>query len=218
MNSSQILWDIKKQQSPAFADYWKRRQYQVIPPALLEHNSVWLEIGAGSGHFFGEMAARHPDIQMIAIERCRERGKRLVGRAKRLGLSNFHGVRGNAIPAVITGIPSASLDRIFILYPPPWLRPGQRKNRWYLHPMMPHLVRVLKPGGLLIWASDQKFYIDEAEFVCRTQFSLQSLAHGPISPNPYNGLAEFPEGRTKFEKTFLQDTKPCYELISKLVK
>ena len=65
----------------------------------------------------------------------------------------------------------------------------------------------------MIWASDQEFYINEAEYVCRTQYGLTQLAWGQIEPNPYNHLDQFPQGRTKFEFTFLQSSQPCYELI-----
>ena len=214
INRSQLLWDLKNQKAQGYLDYWNQKQYSLIPPTLFDHNGpVWLEIGAGTGGFFSEMARLHPDCQMIAIERCRERGKRLVNLAKRSALPNFHGFRGNAIPVVLTGIPNGSVDRIYILYPCPWPRHSQRKNRWYLHPMMVHLYRILKPGGVLIWASDQSFYIEEAAFVCCDRFGMQNLAQGPVGNNPFNGLSHFEGGRTKFERTFLQGGLPCFELV-----
>ena len=143
----------------------------------------------------------------------RMRGKRLVKKAARSGLPNLAGFRGNAIPTLIHGIPSESVERVYLLYPCPWVRNSQRKNRWYVHPIMPHLVRILKKGGLLIWASDQKFYIDEAAFVSENIYKMKPLVCGPISLNPYNDLQDFPSGRTKFEQTFLRQGMPCYEAI-----
>ena len=78
-----------------------------------------------------------------------------------------------------------------------------------MHPIMPHLVRTLESKGTLVWASDQKFYIDEARYVCENHYQLKVLAHGKITT-----LEEpFPKGRTKFEKTFLEKGQSCYELI-----
>jgi tRNA G46 methylase TrmB len=114
---------------------------------------------------------------------------------------------------MVRGVPDARIDRTYILYPCPWPKTAHRRNRWYLHPIMPHLVRTLKPGGRLVWASDQEFYIDEARFVCESRYGLEVLAHGAISPNPYNDLEAFPGGRTKFERTFLEGGQPCYELV-----
>ena len=147
------------------------------------------------------------------MERCRHRAKRLVSKSQRLGRSNFLGIRGNAIPAMLHSIPDNSLERIYILYPCPWVKNSQRKNRWYLHPMMPHLFRTLKKDGLLIWASDQKFYIDEARYVCETHYKTAILVHGEIAPNEFNDLAHFDGGRTKFESDFLGQGLPCYELV-----
>jgi release factor glutamine methyltransferase len=215
INAARIAWDLRRRANTAvYEDYWKSRNFSFIPAELFQgQRPVWLEIGAGSGWFFTEMAKRHPENQFIAVERCKKRGTRLVRKTSRAGLPNLAGFRGNAIPALIHGIPTASVERIYILYPCPWPRMSQRKNRWYLHPIMPHLQRILKPGGLLVWASDQKFYIDEARYVSEHNFGFEILAHGAIAPNPHNALELFPEGRTKFERTFLGQGLPCFEVI-----
>lgn len=216
VNAARLQWDLRRRTDGRFDEFWKERHVQLIPlEKFQEGKAVWLEIGAGTGWFFIEMAKRHPDHTLVAIERSRHRGKRLVKKSESSGLPNMLGFRSNAIPALIHGIPSESLERIYILYPPPWPRNAQRKNRWYVHPVMPHLVRALKPGGLLIWASDQKFYIDEARYVSESRYPLETITHGKIAPNPHNGLELFPEGRTKFERTFLSAGQPCYELISR---
>ena len=136
----------------------------------------------------------------------------------RAGLANLAGFRGNAIAALICAIPDNSLERIYILYPCPWPKTRHRKHRWYLHPVMPHLARILAPQGVLIWASDQKFYIDEARFVCQKYYGLIPLCHGPITPNAYNDLDRFPSGRTKFERDFLERSMSCYELVVKKIE
>lgn len=213
-NSARILWDLRSGLTDTrFEDYWKDRNTGYIPKDLFSHPRVSLEIGAGTGAFFTELAARFPDRFFIPVERCRMRAKRLLRKTSRSGLPNLVGFRGNAIPPLVHGIPSQSVERIYILYPCPWLKTSQRKHRWYLHPILPHFARVLKPGGLLIWASDQEFYIDEARLVCEQKLGLKVLVHGEVSPNPYNEMEAYPQGRTKFERTFLAQGQPCYEVI-----
>lgn len=214
INISRLKWDLAQPFSEQYSEYWKERNTHFIPSELFSmHPTVYLEIGAGTGWFLLELARSRPDVFFVGIERCRMRANRLVKRANRAKLPNVAAYRGNAIPAVIHGIPSESVDRLYILYPNPFPKNSQRKNRWYLHPIMPHLVRILKRGGTLVWASDQSFYIEEARFVCEDRFRMQVHKVGALSPHALNDLESFPEGRTKFEATFLANGVPCYELI-----
>jgi tRNA (guanine-N7-)-methyltransferase len=215
LNVARLRWDLKSRPSTDKYDaYWGQRNTHFIPMTALEgYAHTFLEIGAGTGWFFVELAKRFADTHFVAVERCRTRGNRLVHRAKRAGLTNLSAFRGNAIPAIIHGIPDASFDRVYILYPCPWPKTSQRKNRWYLHPIMPHLVRILKPGGLILWASDQEFYIREAHFVSEHIYGLKVEVSGQLAPNAFNHLALLPEGRTKFEHTFLQSGQSCFELV-----
>ncbi len=213
-SNARIDWDLKNNSHARIQAYWDEKNYPPLAKDVFETSQeIYLEVGAGSGTFFSQMAQFYPDKFHVAIERDRMRGKALVKKNKSLGLKNFLGVRGNAIPMLLTGIPSNRLERLYILYPCPWEKSSQRHNRWHLSAAMSHLVRILKPGGQLIWASDQKFYIDEAAYVCEKSYGLKVLAFGEITPNAYNDLDKFEGGRTKFERTFLKSGQPCYELI-----
>ncbi len=212
--SARLDWDLKNNSHAEINTYWQEKNYSLIPREVFDDKrDIFLEVGAGSGTFFSQMASLYPDKYLIAVERDRMRGKALVKKNKTLGLDNFKGVRGNVIPLLLTGIPDNRIERLYILYPCPWLKTAQRHNRWHLSAVMNHLVRILKPGGLLIWASDQKFYIDEAHYVCEKAYSLKTLVYGEIAPNAYNDLAKFEGGRTKFERSFLASGQPCHELI-----
>lgn len=214
-NPSRLKWDIEQNGFNKFDSFWAERSHSFIDSEHFQKNPlVCLEIGAGSGGFLEEMARVYPDRFFIAIERCKMRAQALTKRVARAKLPNLVGYRGNAVPAMIHGVPSASLESLYILYPCPWPKNSQRRNRWYLHPIMPHLVRTLQQGGRLVWASDQKFYIDEARFVCETVFGMKILVHGEIAPNEYNELHRFSGGRTKFEREFLENGQPCYELVA----
>lgn len=207
-------WDLNLRSTKKFEEFYHQRNRRVIPTSAFNASNIWLEIGAGTGAFFIHLARTMPDTTFVAIERSRMRGKRLLHRAARAGLSNLLAVRGNAIAALIAETPCESIDRIFILYPCPWPRTSQRRNRWYLHPIMAHLVRSLKKEGALIWASDQEFYITEAQYVCKTKYQMNTLACGELAPNNFNEMERFPLGRTKFEISFLASGMPCYELIA----
>ncbi|MFM8269045.1 MAG: tRNA (guanine(46)-N(7))-methyltransferase TrmB [Pseudomonadota bacterium] len=215
-NASRIDWDLKHNSDhQLYEDFFQDRRAPEIPKSFLKPQSLWLEIGAGTGHFFESLARLHPEKSLVAIERDRMRGKRLVRRSQECGLTNFLGIRGNAISAFMTGIASETLERVYILYPCPWPKNAHRKHRWHFHPTMLKLVAALEKNGHLILASDQKFYVDEAHYVCTQKYGLEVLRHGEISPHPLNALELFPKGRTKFEQSFLAQGQPCYELIVK---
>jgi tRNA G46 methylase TrmB len=216
-NLSQTVWDLKhsEQTQSLNEKYWLNKGHTPIPREIFQkHSNIWLEIGAGTGGFFLELAKLNPERHLLAIERCKIRSGRMIQKFTKSQLPNIQGFRGNAIPALITGIPNESVERIYILYPCPWPKNAHRKNRWYLHTAMSHLVRILKPGGLLIWASDQEFYIREATFVSETKHGLTTLVGGEIVPNAYNHLDVFPQGRSSFEIKFLSSRQPCFELVS----
>lgn len=211
-----LRWLLKQRTADdilRYETYWKQQRKDIFDKSLFEHPKVYLEIGSGSGWMLMALARKHPDVFFIGVERDRNRGTRFVKRAEREGLKNLSAVRGNAIPSIIHSVPDQCLDRLYVMYPCPFYKSAQGKNRWYLHPAMRHFVRALKPGGLIVWASDQKFYIDEAATVCANVYGFEQLVHGPVKPNAYNHLEDFPVGRTKFETHFLSTGQPCYELI-----
>jgi|GEM_PF-1433665 len=216
-NLAQTTWDLKQREEVQARNekYWLDKGHTPIPREIFEkHPKIWLEIGSGTGGYFLDLAKKNPEAHLIAIERCKIRSGRMIQKFVKSQLTNIQGFRGNAIPALITGIPSESVERIYILYPCPWPKNAHRKNRWYLHTVMPHLVRILKPGGFIIWASDQEFYIREATFVSETRYSLKTILSGEVIPNEWNQLVEFPNGRTSFEAKFFSANHPCFELIS----
>lgn len=220
MDTAHLEYDFERLTKfyPKFEAYFKGRNNHFIPESSFAGKDVWLEIGAGSGQFFAELAQKLPAKHFIAVERDKERAATLVGKMRRLKLPNFEGYRGNAISALLHGIPSNSVEKIFIMYPCPFYRPGQRKHRWYMHAVMPHFFRILKDQGQMIWTSDQKFYIDEAHFILKEKYAFDVLSYGEVSPNPHNYLEFFPGGRTKFERSYLELGHPVYEVIVQKVR
>ncbi|MCB0416533.1 MAG: hypothetical protein H6617_11560 [Bdellovibrionaceae bacterium] len=207
-------WDFECLVNPRFEAQWARyTPRNPIRPVWDPAKKLWLEIGAGTGSFFRQLAVEISDTTFLAIERDRHRGKTLETRAQKAGLENFIGLRANAVPWVMHHVPDHTLDRIYILYPCPWPKTSERKNRWYLHPFMDVLLRKLRPGGHIVWSSDQQFYIEEAAYTCDKKHALKEIKKGPLSPHPMNYLEKFPSGRTKFEGDFLAQSLPCFELI-----
>jgi tRNA G46 methylase TrmB len=220
VNFAQLEYILGKKNAESierFESSFEKGDGDLIPLEYFLRPHVALEVGGGTGWMFSSLAKQDSKTTYVSVERDRMRGNRLVRRMQRLGLPNFVGVRGNIVPNIIHRIPTECLDRIYFMYPCPFPKNSQSKNRWYLHPTMRHYVRTLKKDGLMIWTSDQKFYIDEARAVCEKIFHLEVLSHGHLQPNQWNHLDGFSAGRTKFEQHFFSTGHPCYELIVKKV-
>lgn len=211
-NPTRLEWDLRRRAARGAQDHESRIR-RVLSNYQFTETPVWLEVGAGTGAFANALAELHPEWKGIALERCRKRGTRLEMKAARSRHGNWAGLRGNAISVLEREVPAGALSRIYILYPSPWPKNGHRKNRWYLHPVMPKIVETLKPGGEMIWASDQNFYIQEAHWVMENTFGFETLSMGPLQPNEWNELSHFPKGRSKFEASFMGAGLPCFELV-----
>lgn len=130
----------------------------LFTPAL---HQTWLEIGFGGGEHLTQQAKRHPDIGLIGCEPFIEGMAKALGQIEDDGLTNIRLHMDDARP-VITRLTDASIDRIFILFPDPWPKKRQQKRRLVRPDLVAELVRLLKPGGRLRFATDVKSYADEA--------------------------------------------------------
>jgi len=119
--------------------------------------AVWLEIGFGGGEHLAAQAARHPDTLMIGCEPFLNGVASLLRHIEEAGLNNVR-VHADDARAVVQALPTASLDRIMILFPDPWHKARHNKRRLIQPDFAAELARVLKPGGRLRFVTDWKAY------------------------------------------------------------
>jgi tRNA (guanine-N7-)-methyltransferase len=75
------------------------------------------------------------------------------------GIENIR-LYGGEASVLLEWLPPASLDSIDILYPDPWPKKRHWKRRFVSVENLDRLARVLKPGGLLRFASDIPSYAE----------------------------------------------------------
>lgn len=114
---------------------------------------TWLEIGFGGGEHLIAEAQRHADVGFIGCEPFVNGMAKLLSRIDESGATNIRLHLGDAIEAV-DWLPSASIDRIFLLYPDPWPKRRHRKRRFVSHETLSKLARVMKSGAELRFATD----------------------------------------------------------------
>ena len=120
---------------------------------------VWLEIGFGGGEHLAELAAAYPHIGFIGAEPF------LNGIAKLLlaiadtdkNLSNIRILDADVRP-LLDRLSSASIGRVFVLYPDPWPKRRHIKRRLLDQATVLELQRVMKPGAELRLATDSPAY------------------------------------------------------------
>ncbi|MBI1868770.1 MAG: tRNA (guanosine(46)-N7)-methyltransferase TrmB [Methylocystis sp.] len=167
---------------------------------------VWLEIGFGDGEHLAEAAARNGDIGFIGCEPFVNGVAKLLARVEARGLTNIRVHRGDAAE-VIDWLPSASVGRVFLLYPDPWLKRRHHKRRFISPENLARLARIMKKGAQLRLATDIDAYGGWAlahlracaDFAWTAQSAADWLA-------PWDGWT-----RTKYEsKALAAGVEPVY--------
>ncbi|WP_374574997.1 tRNA (guanosine(46)-N7)-methyltransferase TrmB [Phenylobacterium sp.] len=120
---------------------------------------TWLEIGFGGGEHMAAQAARAPDVLMLGAEPFLNGVASAVRHVDEQGLANVR-IHDGDVRELIERLPDASLARVFILFPDPWPKARHHKRRLVQSELLAELVRVLRPGGRLRFASDWADYVD----------------------------------------------------------
>lgn len=118
----------------------------------------WLEIGFGNGDTLLNMAASHPEVNLIGAEVHESGiGHALIGMEKQT-LSNVRFVQHDAMEVLENMLKPASLDKVLLLFPDPWHKKRHHKRRIVQQDFISSVARALKPGGVLHCATDWEEY------------------------------------------------------------
>lgn len=120
-------------------------------------NSVFLEIGFGSGEHLLHRAAANPAVGFIGVEPFINGLSQALVKidAARPGNIRLH---DDDAGALLDWLPAGSIGRVFLLYPDPWPKFKHWKRRFVSRRNLDRIARVLKPGGLFLFASDIEHY------------------------------------------------------------
>jgi tRNA (guanine-N7-)-methyltransferase len=131
-----------------------------------------LEIGFGGGEHLVHRAQESPNTGFIGVEPFVNSMAKLLSRVDELGLRNIR-VYDDDATQVLDWLPDASLDRIDLLYPDPWPKRKHWKRRFVSEVNLDRFHRVLKPGGLFLFASDIDTYVNWTLTHCRDHGGFQ---------------------------------------------
>ncbi|MGJ8696082.1 MAG: tRNA (guanosine(46)-N7)-methyltransferase TrmB [Verrucomicrobiaceae bacterium] len=158
---------------------------------------VEIDLGCGDGSFLLAMAEHHHDRNFIGVERLLGRVRKVCRKGDRKGLTNLRVLRLESLYVLEWLLPPDSVSRIHLLCPDPWPKAKHHRRRLFQKPFLDAVLRVLAPGGELLFKTDHDEYFewseeqlddypalerldwpDDAFFYPKTDFQIQWEAEG----------------------------------------
>jgi tRNA (guanine-N7-)-methyltransferase len=164
-----------------------------------------LEIGFGGGEHLAAQAARSPDILFVGAEPFVNGVASALRHVDEQNLANVRIHHGDA-REVIQGLPDQSLSRVYIMFPDPWPKARHHKRRLIQAVMIEELARVLKPGGVVRFATD---WADYADWTLE-RFARSDAFRWTAERADDWRLAPADHVKTRYEAKRLGDCDPAY--------
>jgi len=162
--------------------------------------SLVLDVGSHRGSFLLPLAEQEPQHNILGIERQKERVIRTRRKIERLGLTNAWASRSGGLEA-LSVFPKDSVTIIHVLFPDPWPKRRHSTRRLVNAEFLRECLRILKPGGLLRFVTDDLAYAKDVE---------KSAGEIPAFVPNENPLPAYPP--SGFELTFTHLEKPIHRL------
>lgn len=122
---------------------------------------VVLEIGIGRGENIVAAAAQNPETDFIGVEVYGPGIARTILQAEQIGgLPNLRLIQADA-PELLEALPASSLTEIWIFFPDPWPKTRHLKRRLIDPDFADQVAKVLKPQGIVRFATDWLSYAEQ---------------------------------------------------------
>lgn len=162
-------------------------------------NPVEIELGAGDGGFIAAWAARHPEINFLAVERLLGRARKIAKRAVG-GSGNLRVLRLESGYVMGRMCPAETISRIHIMFPDPWPKRRHHKNRLIQPQFLEACRRALLPGGTVRFTTDHAEYFAVARAIWAEAVGWEETGPWDASQDPPSDFQKVweAEGRATF--------------------
>lgn len=155
-----------------------------------------LEIGTGKGRFITQLAAEHPEINYVGIEKFSSVLIRALEKQDELELPNLLFIREDA--EIITDFfAKGEIDKIYLNFSDPWPKKRYAKRRLTSAQFLARYDRILADEGTIEFKTDNRELFDwSVEQVPSSVFSIRQITydlHSDPSMNEGNIMTEYEE-------------------------
>jgi tRNA (guanine-N7-)-methyltransferase len=182
------------------------------PPAPIDFRTIFgndnpieIEVGFGKGLFLLRAAQERPDVNFVGVEILRKYQLYTATRLVRRSLANVRLLCTDARVLLRDGLLPASLQTLHVYFPDPWWKTRHQKRRVFTPDFAAQAVRVLRPAGVLSFASDVEDYARMVLDLIAAQPELRELP-APEPGTPAHDL----DYLTNFERKFRKEGRPIY--------
>ena len=174
-------------------------------------NPIHIEIGMGKGRFLMDLAALHPDINYIGIERYTSVLLRAVQKIEDTPLPNVHFLCIDAatLPDIFA---KEEVERIYLNFSDPWPKDRHARRRLTSHEFLDRYNQFLTPDGCIEFKTDNQDLFT---------FSLEEIENSPIwhldaSTRDLHNDEIMNQGNvmTEYEEKFSSKGNPICKLIA----
>lgn len=179
---------------------------------ILENdNPIHIEVGMGKGRFIMDLAALHPDINYIGIERYTSVLLRAVQKIEENPLPNVHFLCIDAatLPEIFG---KGEVDKIYLNFSDPWPKDRHARRRLTSHEFLDRYNEFLAADGCIEFKTDNQdlftFSLEEIENspIWHLDASTRDLHHDEVM-NQGNVM-------TEYEEKFSSKGNPICKLIA----
>lgn len=163
-----------------------------------------LDIGSGNGEYLTDLASKNPDNFYIGFELQFKEVHRTALKIQKSGLKNCIVVNMDAseVPLLFK---DEELFGAFILFPDPWPKTKQRKNRLVKKEFVQSLASKIKKDGFIKIRTDSDDYFQHMlRVLCEAQVATR-LKIQTISRDYHHLIRGEQEYITPFERIFLRE-------------
>ena len=168
------------------------------------NQTLVLEIGIGDGIKISKDASSDLKKTFIGCDIFMDGILRAARHQSENNLKNLF-VFHNNVQDLIPYLPDHSLENVRIYFPDPWPKARHKKRRTFNEDLLKQLLRVMKPGSCLNFASDHgDYFLDAMILVSKFGFKIQENTPNMWQYSIFNAIG------TKYEKKALDKNSKLF--------